>query len=260
MKTLLIILGFILLTFNIYGQYSTTDSTGTTFVNLNSLDNNFTCDSLDRLVKKYGSIEKIEDANLKILAIMAQIRCSVSMLNNLATTLGDSSHYQAQVLFYEDSKGNPKVLFNLIDLKTLKTAKKYADYLVDFAPMIITETTGPFGDILMKSGVVTAVGKYSVDAYYEAAIKDDPLIIFYPSLIPGKKFTMDVIKELSSNKVYNEVSKVWELPNKIVINPIAKIAKSGTKEVVRGTENVVKEIDRGGDRLWKEGKRFIKRL
>lgn len=240
-------------------QYTTQDSIGKVYLQFNSLDQSINCDSVNKLIQKYGSIEKIEDADLKLLAIMGQIQCSVNMLNTLSAAVGDSSYYQAQVVFSEED-GNPRVLFNLIDLKSLTTGAAYAKAIVDLAPMILTSSTGPVGDFLMESGIANAVGNYSIDAYYESAIKNDPLIILYPTIIPAKKFSEDVIKELKKNNVYNELSKTWEQPQNTIINPIAKIGTSSIKEIAKGTENIKNESKKAVDNIIRETKKVIPRI
>jgi len=255
----LLTIAFLFISCLSFGQYSTKDSTGKSYINFNSLDQSLSCDSINKLTQKFGSLDKIDDPDLRLLAIMAQIQCSVTMLNNLAHAVGDSSHYQAQVVFTEEN-GNPRVLFNLIDLKSLTTGKEYAKFIVNFAPVLLAGSTGPVGDFLMETGIATAVGKYSIDAYYESAIKNDPLIILYPSIIPAKKFSQDVMKELKKNNVYNEVSKVWEQPQKTIINPVAKIAISSMKEVVKGTENVTRETKKATENIIRETKKIVPKI
>lgn len=228
--------------------YHSVDSIGRKYLNFNSIDPKFTCDSVASLIIKYGKVQNIPDQETKFLAILVQIKCSVSALNELSTVAGDTSHYQALILIESDQNGNPRVLFNLIDLKTLSTARDYAKTIVDFAPILLAAYTGDVGNFLAESGIATALGKYSVDAYYESAIENDPLIIFYPTIIPFKKFSGEVIKEIKSNHIYNEVKNVWESPVGTIANPMLKIVTSpetvikeaGT--VMKGTEKAIKKI------------------
>ncbi len=255
MKTILSIT-FLFLNLFTYAQFTSTDENGKKYINYHEIDSALTCDSIKKLENKYGSLKQIPDENLKIIAVLAQLRCSVQMLNEIADATQDTlQHYQAQVVFTEEN-GNPRVLFNLIDLKTLTTAKEYSKAIVDFAPIILAGSTGPIGEVLLETGIATAVGKYSVEAYYESAIKNDPLIILYPGIIPGKKFTADAVKELKLNKVYNEVTKVWESPVVAVVTPFFNPIKTTTvildgakdvgKEVVKAAEKVVKKL-----KFWK---------
>lgn len=192
---------------------------------------------------------------------MGQMQCSVTMLNDVFKNLGDTTtYYQGQILYSEDKDGNPRVLFNLIDIKSLITAKEYAKVIADFAPILLAGSTGPIGEVLIETGVATAFGKYSIDAYFESAVKNDPLLIFYPAVIPGRKFSKDVLSELSKNKIFNEVSKTWESPVGTIINPVAKIATKTVKVVVKSTDNVARETKKAGEKVGKLAKKAIPRV
>jgi hypothetical protein len=82
---------------------------------------------------------------------------------------------------------NNKVLFNTVSIKT-------ADDIANVTKTILTI------GIAYKTGnpILTAIGSqvsnYTVNSYLDAAKRNDPLILIYPSAIPAKQFVGDASK------------------------------------------------------------------
>ncbi|RLJ75130.1 hypothetical protein [Pedobacter alluvionis] len=251
--TLALLLNFL----SLKAQYKIV-SGDSTYVDFNTLDEALTCDSLSHLISKSGGMGKISDPKIKMLVALGQIKCAVQTMNELSKIVDADSAavYQAQISFVEES-GKPRALFNLIDTKTLTTATAYAKALAEFAPALVASGTGPAGEILNKTGITTALSKYSIEAYYQSALQNDPLIILYPGAIPGKKLSEDVIKNFSDGHYYNEVKKMWDKPLTALVNPINKIM---VDPIISTTNNLGNELERGGEKLKKEAKKLAGRL
>lgn len=104
-----------------------------------------------------------------------------------------------------EPNGDAKILFNTIKLSTGEKMAEASKALLGLA--VFAKTKDPVTTV-----VATAIGDYSVDAYLDAAKKDDPLIILLPTLIPSKKLTTDIYKSVTKTKVAKKVEAVVSKP------------------------------------------------
>ncbi len=146
-------------------------------------------------------------------------------------------------------KGEQKILFGLIDLEDgveIATYSKVALALV---------TGNAFTDDPVTGSIVDAVGTYSIDAYLEAAIENDELIIFYPTGVPTKKMVQDVFDELKNNKeikkITYELKKVGKDGAKLLEENPEAILNPATSLSIELAENGIKTMEKVVDKTGK---------
>lgn len=127
-----------------------------------------------------------------------------------------------------------KILFNTI---SIKDAEKIRDAAKVIAGATLIAELGASDPLTMT--IVTAGGDYTVDAYFDAAKKSDPLIIVFPTLIPGNKLTTDALVALKLKKPAEvTIQKTEEHLKKHPEDLIAPTVTVPTREAVK----VIKKI------------------
>lgn len=132
--------------------------------------------------------------------------------------------------------GEKKVLFNTIK------AKQASDVAVGCKIVVAVSTANAFSDDPLTGALAGAAGKYSCDAYLQAALTSDPLLILLPTLIPSIELTKDVWRETRdfSAKVTNATG--GNVPGTNIpiylISPSAAVAMAAGKPVERAVQDV----------------------
>lgn len=133
-----------------------------------------------------------------------------------------------KIIVYVDAQnGEQRIFFNVI---SLKDATNIATYTKAFLAII---TGDAFLDDPITNIISTSVGNYTIDAWLEGAVNNDPMLILYPMALPAEKFIDDVFKEINksvditkiSTEIYNltksTVDNFIENPENLII-PFAK--------------------------------------
>jgi len=100
---------------------------------------------------------------------------------------------------FDTSGENPKILFNTIRLKDAQKVANVSKVLIAIGAGV------EFGGDPTLTTIVSALGDFSVDAFLEAAKKNDPLIIFLPQFIPTIKIGKSVYKTIIENKLKDKI-------------------------------------------------------
>lgn len=177
-----------------------------------SLEVNYSCED----AKKKLASDNYEFEELSML-LMKIAQCKTEKHNQ------ENPNNQQVVVYSEevDENGNGKILFNTISLKTGEDISGAAKALIGLS--ILGKTKDPVTTVI--AGVA---GDYAVDSYLDAAKKNDPLIILFPTVIPGKKLTSDIYKSVTKLKIVKKVDLV-----------ISKGIKEGAKAVKTHPEDVI---------------------
>jgi|GEM_PF-4349797 len=147
-------------------------------------DRNSCQQAQDRLSKNQfnGQPEKLELA-------LVQLKCTLAAYNHTQPT-----SKQKVAVLTQNPDGDHKILFKLVNVHD---AEKARDVCNTIAGSYAAKSLAATGDPMY---IVAAGGaRYSCQAYFEAAVKSDPLLIVFPTLIPGQKltaeaFTLTVVK------------------------------------------------------------------
>jgi hypothetical protein len=215
-------------------------STRDTTINLSSVVVDISCDSLRALFadkKKYSELPP----ELKYLYSLKIVGCAQEEYNKQKKS-------KNIVIVRQDGDDPDRIYFDLIDLSDAEKARDALYQTLGIAALIVPGEN-------LKVQIVTAAGRYSIDAFFKAAYKDDPLLVLCPSMIPGNQITKDVINEIKRNKVYDKMSKTWK-DNKGTITTIVP----GIGITLQTGEKVGKEVERGAQRIEKEVQRFFKKV
>jgi len=159
-----------------------------------SLETELTCDE----AKKLFIDGKYFDDFARMVEIEAKVKsCTLAQYNQQRPD--DPAVVTMTIDMKED---NPKILFNTIRLKE-------AEKVADISKLLITVgANAEFSGEPATVSIVSAMGNYSVDAYMEAAVKNDPLIIFVlgsPLNVVTKKLGKDLIKTILEGKLDNKI-------------------------------------------------------
>ena len=111
-----------------------------------------------------------------------------------------------------------KIFFDIIHVKDATHMAEACAYASAAAGLFVDELAG-------------AVGEYSCGAYLEAAVNDDPMLIFAPMMIPGEKLTVRVLDYIGLGDDY---LKAVEKAKK----PLAKSIEKGKEIVKKETKNI----------------------
>lgn len=135
---------------------------------------------------------------------------------------------------------NPKILFNTI---SLKTGEDIANASKKIITLVIAAETGNE----MATAIGTVAGNYSVNAFLEAAKRDDPLIIVMPSAIPNIQLGKDAwhiskegFKVASKLPIDKPFTMQFDAGKKVVETAIVGV-KAAEKFVVKNGKAVLKD-------------------
>ena len=157
-------------------------------------------------------------------------------------------HDGKRVVVYIDNdsskgEGNHRVLFGVLDVKDAEKAAQYSKYVVQMIAGAIA-TVDPIRGIL-----VNKIGEFSIDEYLIAAKSNNPLIVLYPTSIPGNRKIREVFKEISNSKVYksitHEIHKFTEETLKHPTNLLIPSAKT-VYEIVGNTFKITEYVNEAG--------------
>jgi hypothetical protein len=130
------------------------------------------------------------DEDDKFLAEMKRSQCEVLAYNQRhASDPPAQLEDNQQVAYFTQDTSDPdgkRVLFSMMTLKQAKQAETLCKvlaggYIADAAPT-------PALSVL--AGVA---GTYSCDAYFDAAVRSDPMLIVMPGLVPSIKMTKEIL-------------------------------------------------------------------
>jgi len=155
----------------------------------------------------------------------------------------------------EEDEGEKKILFGTIRLKD-------GQEIAGYSKAILSIVTGnAFLDDPITGTIVDVTGSYAVDAYLQAAIDNNWMLIYAPTYIPGAQELEDVYKEVFDHKdvkkiVYTVkefgqevIDEFKDDPEKLLLAPIEiqKITlEKGEKiveELIDGTGKTVKKLE-----------------
>lgn len=166
----------------------------------------------------------------------------------------------------DNSGENPKILFNTIRLKDAEKIADISKVLISIGAAI------EFDGDPQSVAIVSAMGNFSVDAYLEAAKKNDPLIIFLPTVIPTLKVGKDVFKAVVEGKLVDKVEvtiqdgidfikqnpTVWLTgTSKAAIDGIKTLAPKTIVATVNKAEGAVTGLIVNGTELVLSGGKFV---
>lgn len=154
-----------------------------------SIDSGTTCEAAKTfVVDATGATDQV---SLDI-ALMRHRQC-------LAEAYNAENPDNPQVVLASFDPQNEKVLFRTISVKNAE------DLYVGCR--IATSVVTAFSDDPVTGTLGGALGSYGCDAYFEAAIASDPLLILMPTHVPGLKLTRDVWAEVrrASKRVGTDV-------------------------------------------------------
>jgi hypothetical protein len=181
------------------------------------------CDSVAALLAKRG----IRDPAFQNLLDVKNNNCNLAAWNKVRT---DSP--KVTIVTQDISNGNTRLLFNTMDAKTADQIAKVSKNIVTLVAAM--ESDGNFE----VTTVATIAGNYTVDAYVQAAKKNDPLIFIYPAAIPAKRLTVDTYNTLLKGKTF--------VPAEYVVNgvvsagtDIVDVGKGTAKTAVKGATIIV---------------------
>lgn len=144
-----------------------------------SVSTRYSCEEAARKIanKEFAN----PDEQFELSMIVAN--CGVTSYNN-----SQPDPDKKKVVVVTMNPDDQKILFNTITLGEAKKARSVCQSLVSsFAGQQLQDTGDPIY-------IAVAVGgRYSCDAYFDAAVKSDPMLIVFPTFIPGVKVTSDVI-------------------------------------------------------------------
>lgn len=151
----------------------------------------------------------------------------------------------------QTKEGERKILFGLLDYEQ-------GTEIAALSKQVLTILTGEaFKEDPVRGVITDAVGNYSIDAYLEAAIEDDELLIFYPTGIPSKKLAKDLFKELSNSgevtkltyamrKIGKEGLELLKDNPEVVLNAVTSFSVEIAEDQIKIIE---KEIDQVGNTI-----------
>ncbi|HEY0457337.1 MAG TPA: hypothetical protein VGE41_13280 [Verrucomicrobiae bacterium] len=148
-------------------------------VNVSTLDGSISCEE----AKKRFTSDEYESPEEGQILMMRITRCKTESWNN--------KHPEDPKVVVVSPDENGRILFNTLHIGTAEKIRDAAKVVVDAALIGETGASDP-----LSMAVVTAAGNYTVDSYFEAAKKNNPLIIIFPAAVPGQKMTADALKAL----------------------------------------------------------------
>ena len=143
-----------------------------------NLNPNMTCEDALKVVQS-GSAEP-ENFNY---ALSVLSKCNTEKWNK-----ENPDEERITVAHYDEKK--EKVLFKTLDYETAEDIRDASKYILD----LYAAEVGQFDPV--TGTIVYLGGKYSADAYFNAAVSNDPFLFLSPTMIPGNELTEDVIKEI----------------------------------------------------------------
>jgi hypothetical protein len=179
-------------------------------VGVGSFESSLSCDAALERLNSYGSLSSLDQ--LETSTVLA--RCAASKHNKENPT--DPVVVQTQPA---PNDGQSKILYNIIHVKDAEKVIAGCAGALTIGGMLVGDTEGQLAG---------AFGDLTCSAYYEAAAKNDPLLILAPSMIPGDKVTRDVLAKIGLGETYDKAK-----------NEIAKAAEKITEEAKRNPGMVI---------------------
>ena len=102
----------------------------------------------------------------------------------------------------------------------------------------------------VSSTLAGVAGTYSCDAYFDAAVRSDPMLIAFPALVPGQKLTVEVF-----NATINNIAK---LRNYFERHPQDAVFPTSPGAQGRLLEEAGKELGGDGGRVLRDTGKFIR--
>ncbi|WP_271765949.1 hypothetical protein [Aquimarina algiphila] len=216
-KSILLFVTLIVFT-NIFGQNESTDSNTMKILNLNP---NMTCEEALKIIQTGNEEPESFNYALSVLS-----KCNTEKWNE-----ENPNDKRVTVAHYDEKK--EKVLFNTLDYETAEEIRDASKYIIDLY-------SAEIGQYEPVTGIIVYLGgKYSADAYFNAAVSNDPFLFLSPTMIPGNELTEDVIKEIGrfgkkSEKAIKKAGKKVErhlkkYPEDAIIPGSGAIRKIGKK-------------------------------
>ncbi|MEB2774553.1 hypothetical protein SYJ56_04505 [Algoriphagus sp. D3-2-R+10] len=137
------------------------------------------------------------------------------------------STYVTVVTEVIEEDGNSKIMFNTISLKTGEDMAEATKALIGLA--VFAKTKDPLTTV-----IASAAGNYTVDSYLEAAKSNDPLIILFPTLIPGKKLTTDIYKSITKTQPGRKAE--------VVVSTLITKAKNNPEDIIAPTVTIPAKV------------------
>lgn len=191
-------------------------------IGVGNLDSKIKCDEVHKIIQSPEFSKKTDLEKLELSLVSAKCFAEKHNKENkddpVVVVVGKDQNNQANV--------SSKIFFDIIHVKDAKHIAEACAYAAK-AGGLATKTM-PGTEIL-----IGAVGEYSCGSFLEAAINDDPMLIFAPMMIPGEKVTIQVLSYIGLGDDYQ---KAVEKAKK----PLAKITKKTKKVVKKEAENVEK--------------------
>ena len=171
-------------------------------------------DSTCAQIKEAINKDLIEDPLVYNQFIMKMMQC-----RNIAWNKAHPANARVTIVHEEEGA----LVFDTLPVKTVEDAGEVAKKIITIGAFAKT------GDPMI-TGVATVAGNYTVDAYVQAAKKNDPLIIIMPTIIPAKQLTKDALHLTTG--VYKAVTKIDPLKVFTVQIDGTKVALIGAKAAV----------------------------
>lgn len=142
----------------------------------------------EQAAQGYSEIQAGTASPDRIIAVMAALnKCGASAYNRAQIANG-SPERAVVTASVEGDGGNRKVLFNLVTMnpRDIETVRGVCSAAAKAAG-------ATFGDPI-TAPVLSIAGEYSCGSYVDAAITNNKLLLFAPTLIPGISITKDVLR------------------------------------------------------------------
>lgn len=150
-------------------------------VPVNKIDlEGMTCEQVDAALRAPSN-----DPNVFAALQLKQIECNARRFNDA----NPNDRVVAAATFDQDDP-NRRILFGLLKFNDAASARDAAKLVLAMAGKSIA------GGDPLTTKIVDAVGTYSIDAYFDAASRNDPLLIVFPTAVPGAKLTTDAVRNL----------------------------------------------------------------
>ncbi|WP_299432969.1 hypothetical protein [uncultured Aquimarina sp.] len=170
-----------------------------------------------------------QNENIKVMPIEVNLTCeeALNIIQDEKTGL-DDYNYALSILSkcklekYKESHPDEKIMsvgyFDKNKEKILFETLKYntAEEIRDASKIIVNLYIENFGEVdPVTSGILYLGSDYTIDAFFESAVVDDPMIILAPLTIPGTKLGKDTLAELGrfgkkAEKAMNKTRKKVE--------------------------------------------------
>ncbi|MEO1485830.1 MAG: hypothetical protein AAFU57_08785, partial [Bacteroidota bacterium] len=192
------------------------------------IETDITCEQATKMITNPGELS-INEFNI-VLAVIAKCRAELERQEN-------PNSNAVSVGYYDEKKD--RILFKLIDYKTGEDIKNASRTLVDLYITHVAEVE-PISATILYLGA-----DYSIEAFFESAVNDDPMIILAPLTIPGTKLGKDAMGELGrfgkkAEKFFNSAGKKAEKHFKEnpedLVAPGASLTKNAAKETKKFIE------------------------